>query len=84
LPRAEPFRADEDGDGAARGECLLQRPGPGLPGGEIPAVEKNADTAIVQPLGDLRHRRMIDGVITEEDVEPVPQRPSPIRINYRN
>jgi hypothetical protein len=79
LPRAEPFRAEEDGDGAAGRESLFQRLRPRLPGGEIPAIEEDADAALVQAPGDLRHRRVIDGVVAEEDVEGAPQPPSPGR-----
>ena len=81
LPGAEAFGTEEDGDGAAGRERPLQRLRPRLSGGEIPAVEEDADAAIVQAPGDLRHRRMIDRVIAEEDVEPVPQRPSPRQVS---
>ena len=40
-----------------------------LPRGEIPAIEEDADTTLVQTSRNLLHGRMVDRAIAEEDVE---------------
>ena len=82
LPRAEAVGAEEDGDGAAGRERPFQRLRPRLPGGEIPAVEEDADAALVQTARDLRHRHMVDRVVAEEDVERARQTRPPFALDF--
>jgi hypothetical protein len=71
LPRAEAFGAEEDGDGAAPGQRLLQSLRPRLPGGEVPAVEEDADAVPGERPRDALYCRMVARRIAEEDVERV-------------
>ena len=59
LPRTEAVGAEEDGDGAAGGERLLQRLRPRLPGGEIPAVEEDADAVLAESARDALDGGMV-------------------------
>jgi hypothetical protein len=81
LPRAKALGTDKDGDRAAGCQRILQRQRPRLPGGEIPAVQKHTEAALMETARDLPHRRMINGVIAEEDVERARQS-SPVALLF--
>jgi hypothetical protein len=85
LPRAEAFSPEKDRHGAARRERPLERLRPGLSGSEVSAIKKYADLALMQRPGHPGHRRMVDPVIAEEDVEGALHLPAPeqSRLLYR-
>ena len=79
LPGTEPFAPRKTATAPQSARVRSSACGHGCPAARYQRSRKTRIAALVQAPGDLRHRRVIDGVIAEEDVEPVPQRPSPGR-----
>ena len=69
LPWTDTVDAEENGHGVTGCEGALQRLRPRLPGGEIPAVEEDAQAALSQRTRNRLHRSVVAPVIAEEDVE---------------
>src|SRR5262249_37948858 len=68
LPGAEPLGAQEDGAGAARVECFLQRLLPGFPRDEMPLVQERLDSRLSKLQGELFHGRLVRAAVAPGDV----------------
>ncbi len=71
LPRTESPGSEEDGDGAAVFEGLLQGLLPGLAGDQVPLVEKGLETGVAKLARQRLDGRLVGGRVAEEDVVPV-------------
>ena len=64
-----PERAEHHGGGSAAVEVPLQGLGPGPPRHQLPAVEEDGQVPVLERTGDTLHRRVVEGVVADEDVE---------------